>query len=74
MALEGALSAPVTLMDPLSFETPGPAEGCDVCAALFRQWKAASAPGSPSYDTTRATDCAIGIRRHPHDRKKRGRA
>ncbi|MFH8552023.1 hypothetical protein [Streptomyces celluloflavus] len=41
---------------------PVPVAGCAVCEALSRQRDAARA----RRDRTRAVDCNIGIRRHPH--------
>lgn len=55
-----SLSGPVHLPDPVP--VPEPVAGCDVCAALARQREAARSAG----DKTRAIDCNIAIRRHPH--------
>ncbi|MFF4699769.1 hypothetical protein [Streptomyces chattanoogensis] len=41
---------------------PEPVAGCDVCGALDRQRSGAYAIG----DRSRATDCNVEIRRHPH--------
>ena len=70
MALERTLRDPVQLMDPLADEPPKPAQGCDVCGALSRQWAQATEVGSPAYDPSHATDLAVEIRRHPHGWKK----
>ncbi|MFF4347839.1 hypothetical protein [Streptomyces sp. NPDC001530] len=52
---------PITLGLPL--DPPPPAHGCGVCGALARQRAEYAAAGNPS----RATDCSVEIRNHPHD-------
>ncbi|MFF4698188.1 hypothetical protein [Streptomyces chattanoogensis] len=58
---------PVHLKDPLTAPEPEPVAGCDVCAALARQRTQAHAIG----DKTKAIDCTIEIRRHPHPKAVR---
>lgn len=53
---------PVHLKDPTRTPEPEPVAGCDVCVALAQQRARADAMG----DKSRATDCTIEIRRHPH--------
>lgn len=60
---------PVQLGDPT--EPPNAFPGCDVCAALLKQWRMASAPTSPAHDVSHATDLAVEISRHPHKRAVR---
>lgn len=55
----------VWLSDPRS-DPPEPAPGCDVCGALIKQWRMASAPASPAYDPSHAVDLAVEMGRHPH--------
>jgi hypothetical protein len=54
-------------MDPsvhlsLPAEPPAPVPGCDVCEALARQ----RAEAVDSGDHSRATDCSVELRNHPH--------
>ncbi|QEV15484.1 hypothetical protein CP974_03040 [Streptomyces fradiae ATCC 10745 = DSM 40063] len=60
------------MSDPVFVGLPGPdpvpAPGCDVCAALHKQWKQASDPTSPARNPSHAVDLAIEMRRHPHPR------
>ncbi|MCK7626206.1 hypothetical protein MUU72_24385 [Streptomyces sp. RS10V-4] len=56
------LSGPVHLADPLAVAEPEPVAGCDVCGALARQRARARAAG----DRSKATDCTVEMRRHPH--------
>ena len=51
---------PVHLLEPTP--PPRPVPGCDVCGALARQRADATAAG----DHSRASDCTVEIRRHPH--------
>ncbi|QPB09653.1 hypothetical protein CPT_Spernnie_049 [Streptomyces phage Spernnie] len=51
-------------------QEPTPVSGCDVCFALFGQWKAAAKPGSPTYNPSKASDYVVEIGRHPHTGKK----
>jgi hypothetical protein len=69
MATQTTQGKPVELPYPTSVE-PEPVRGCDVCAALARQWREASNSRSPAYDPSHATDLAVEIQRHPHDWKK----
>jgi hypothetical protein len=69
MALERTLRNPVQLTDPLKLKEPTPAPGCDVCGALFKQWRQATEANSPAHDPSHATDLAVEIGRHPHSRK-----
>ncbi|MFI9629767.1 hypothetical protein [Streptomyces sp. NPDC052042] len=48
-------------------EDPAPVGGCDVCAALADQ----RATARQIDDSSRATDCNIEMRQHPHRRGKR---
>lgn len=64
------LQGPVTLTCPLP-ERPRGASGCDICAALLKQWGQATEVGSPAYDPSHATDLAVEIRRHPHPGRRR---
>jgi hypothetical protein len=73
MALETTLGEPVQLTDPLEAQPPEPVRGCDVCGALFGQWKQATEKGSPAYDPSHATDLAVEIGRHPHAWQKGNR-
>lgn len=57
---ETAMSPPVHLELPP--EEPQPASGCDVCQALVAERAEAIRQG----DHSRATDCAVEIREHPH--------
>ncbi|MGK5640204.1 hypothetical protein ACSNOK_18100 [Streptomyces sp. URMC 126] len=45
---------------------PVPAPGCDVCEALARQRAVARRAG----DFSRALDCDVELRRHPHGRRR----
>ncbi|QKN87610.1 hypothetical protein QEN63_gp25 [Streptomyces phage Vondra] len=63
---------PVELSDGVPI-TPRPVTGCAVCAALMKQWRQATSPGSPAFDPSHATDLAVEIRRHPHQYKRRQR-
>ncbi|MFE9880472.1 hypothetical protein [Streptomyces sp. NPDC005784] len=47
---------------PLPLDRPEPAPQCGVCAALTRQGAEAVAVG----DYSKASDCNIEIRNHPH--------
>lgn len=67
MARSTTMTAAVQLTEPIR-EKPRPAPGCDVCAALARQWAQAVEAGSPAYDPSHATDLAVEIQRHPHGR------
>lgn len=60
------LQGPVTLTSPLP-ERPRAATGCDICAALLKQWRQATEVGGQAYDLSHATDLAVEIRRHPHE-------
>ncbi|MFI6495227.1 hypothetical protein [Streptomyces sp. NPDC050564] len=51
---------------PLPLDQPKPAPRCGVCAALARQGAKAVATG----DYSKATDCNIEIRNHPHSRRR----
>ncbi|MET7390664.1 hypothetical protein ACFYPT_37765 [Streptomyces sp. NPDC005529] len=51
---------PITL--PLPLDGPKPAPGCGVCTALARQSAQAAATG----DYSKASDCNVEIRNHPH--------
>nr|WP_018539248.1 hypothetical protein [Streptomyces sp. SID8354] len=53
---------PVHLGEAASRPDPEPVAGCDVCGALARQRAGAYTIG----DRSRATDCNVEIRRHPH--------
>jgi hypothetical protein len=64
------LSDPVQLTDPTRYEPPIPVPGCDVCAALHKQWAQAMEAGSPAYDPSHAVDLAIEISRHPHAKRR----
>ncbi len=65
------LQGPVTLAtDGLPPGPPKVSPGCDVCAALSRQWRHATDPHGPAHDPSHATDLAVGIGRHPHGRKR----
>lgn len=66
MSFPWATTPPVRLMDPTDFGPPTPSPGCDVCAALEKQWRQATEVGSPAHDPSHATDLAVEIRRHPH--------
>lgn len=55
MALETTTRDPVQLTDPL-YEHPEATPGCDVCAALVMQWKAATDTQRPEYDLSQASD------------------
>lgn len=57
----------------LFMQTPTPVSGCDVCTALFGQWKATSKVGSPAHDPSKASDYVVEIGRHPHTGKKGAR-
>ncbi|MGW1374644.1 hypothetical protein ACWD6P_10280 [Streptomyces sp. NPDC002446] len=46
---------------------PEPIAGCDVCGALAQQRAAAYAVG----DRSKATDCNVEMRRHPHPERRR---
>ena len=59
----------VQLTDPVD-NPPVPAPGCDVCAALARQWAQATEAGSPAYDPSHAADLAVEISRHPHAKRR----
>ncbi|MGW6258627.1 hypothetical protein [Streptomyces sp. NPDC055085] len=52
---------------PLPPDGPEPAPGCGVCAALVRQSAQAAAIG----DYSKASDCNVEIRNHPHPRRRR---
>ncbi|ARF56751.1 hypothetical protein [Streptomyces gilvosporeus] len=56
----GRMDGAVHLPEPA--REPEPVAGCDVCGALDRQRLGAYAVG----DRSRATDCNVEIRRHPH--------
>ena len=58
--MKTTMDPPITLELPLG--EPAPAPGCRVCGALARQRAAFTAAGDPS----RATDCSVEIRNHPH--------
>ncbi|WP_438487460.1 hypothetical protein [Streptomyces sp. S186] len=62
------MGLPVYLKEPLP--EPVPVAGCDVCGALAEQRAAAYAVG----DWSKATDCNVEMRRHPHrnPHRKRG--
>jgi hypothetical protein len=64
--MKTTMDPPVTLELPLA--EPVPAPGCGVCGALARQRAEYAAAGNPS----RATDCSVEIRNHPH-RARKGR-
>ncbi|GGN94361.1 hypothetical protein GCM10011579_093770 [Streptomyces albiflavescens] len=63
MALETTLRDPIQLTDPLSGD-PEPTPGCDVCAALVKQWKSARNAKSLEYGLSRASDLIVELRRH----------
>ncbi len=56
---------PVHLWEPTS--DPVPVAGCDVCGARAVQRAGAYAVG----DKSKATDCNVEIRRHPHSKAAR---
>jgi hypothetical protein len=60
---------PVNLTDPLS-NPPNPVPGCDVCAALRKQWGQATEAGSPAFNPSHASDLAVEIGRHPHGKRR----
>ncbi|MFD4413174.1 hypothetical protein [Streptomyces sp. NPDC058476] len=66
--MKTTMNPPVTLAMPI--DAPPPAPGCGVCRALARQRANAIAAGYPS----RATDCNIEIRNHPHPKHYEGRS
>ncbi|MCX5234825.1 hypothetical protein [Streptomyces prunicolor] len=72
MASRTTMADPVQLSEP-EFPAPEPVRGCDVCGALFGQWKQATEKGSPAYDPSHATDLAVEIGRHPHAWQKGNR-
>lgn len=51
----------VHLMDPIS---PNPYPGCDVCAALVREWIDLTEPASPLFDLERAHRIVDEVREH----------
>ncbi|MFE9865201.1 hypothetical protein ACFYPZ_21115 [Streptomyces sp. NPDC005506] len=51
----------VHLTEPIS---PNPYPGCDVCAALVRQWIDVTEPASPLYDVERAHRIVDEVRDH----------
>ncbi|MFI9050394.1 hypothetical protein [Streptomyces sp. NPDC053427] len=55
---------PVHLMEPAA--EPVPVVECDVCGALVKQRAEACAVG----DMSKATDCNVEIRRHPHPERE----
>ncbi|MFF5101682.1 hypothetical protein [Streptomyces sp. NPDC000134] len=61
-ATKTTMTGPVNLALPLP--PPDPVPGCDVCAALVRQRRAARDRG----DLSAATDADVEIRSHPHRR------
>ncbi|MFD4563727.1 hypothetical protein ACFWOX_04730 [Streptomyces sp. NPDC058467] len=64
--MKTTMDPPVTLELPL--DEPEPAPGCGVCGALARQRAQAVKDGDPS----RATDCSVEIRNHPHPKHAGG--
>jgi hypothetical protein len=52
----------------LPLEPPAPKPGCGVCAALGRQRAEAEATG----DMSKASDCNVEIRNHPHPTRRGG--
>lgn len=50
-------------------KTPKPTDGCKVCAALWQQYLDATDPRRPEFNSSRATDIAVEISRHPHQKK-----
>jgi hypothetical protein len=62
------MSGPVFLATSLP-TTPVPAQGCKVCAALWRQYVDATDPRRPEFSHSRATDIAVEIGRHPHPKR-----
>ncbi|AVH59714.1 MULTISPECIES: hypothetical protein [Streptomyces] len=64
--MKTTMDPPITLELPLS--APDPAPGCGVCQALARQRAEALAAGNAS----RATDCNVEIRNHPHPTRAGG--
>lgn len=59
--MKTTMDPPITLNLPL--DPPTPARGCGVCGALARQRAQALEDG----DLSRATDCSVEIRNHPHE-------
>jgi hypothetical protein len=53
-------------------DVPQPHPGCDVCAALVRDWITATEPASTAFSNARAAQLVVEInghsdvRRHPH--------
>ncbi|MFI1012738.1 hypothetical protein [Streptomyces sp. NPDC020965] len=45
---------------------PAPVEGCTLCTLLDVFRAAHNDPESPVYDPSRAIDCNVEIRNHPH--------
>lgn len=68
--MSSQLQGPAILTSPLP-ERPRAAIGCDICAALLKQWCQATEVGGQAYDPSHATDLAVEIRRHPHPRRRR---
>ncbi|WP_329546784.1 MULTISPECIES: hypothetical protein [unclassified Streptomyces] len=66
--MKTTMDPPITLELPL--RDPDPVPDCGVCQALARQRADAVAAGNAS----RATDCSVEIRNHPHPGRKRRRA
>ncbi|MFE9765132.1 hypothetical protein ACFYPC_11455 [Streptomyces sp. NPDC005808] len=62
------MTGPVHLPEPTP--PPQPVPGCGVCSALDRQRAEHTATGDPS----KATDCNVEIRNHPHPARKGRRA
>ncbi|WP_240136635.1 hypothetical protein [Streptomyces sp. MUM 178J] len=56
---------PVHLAEPVPLHESEPVRGCGVCTALGKQRAEAAARG----DHSRATDCTVEIRNHPHARE-----
>lgn len=69
MPSETTMTNPVHLTEPAT--APTPHAGCDVCGALMKQWRQATEVDGPAYSPSHASDIAVEIGRHPHERKPR---
>ncbi|GHA04187.1 hypothetical protein GCM10010389_49630 [Streptomyces echinoruber] len=54
----------IPLPSPFDFRAPEPVPGCDKCAALARDYRAANNPYNARYNPSAATDAAVLLRRH----------
>lgn len=59
----------VQLPDPGFTDPPAVTPDCKICAALYRQWVAASDPTSAGYDPSKATDLRVEMSRHHEEGK-----